>query len=304
MTGEQAVSTREVAIGEIDLASTLRSFLMLPSDPTVAINNNRFERSTLTPDGIGSIRVEWGDADAARITTWGPGGRWLLDRSDGLLGLADDVSDFDPSERRVRTVWRRERRRRISRTGTLWHDLAWFIVQQRVTTVDAGQQWRRLVEALGEPGPGPVELMAPPSPEVVASMHYTEFHGFGIERKRAEHLREAARIVNRFAGMTDGPFDAVGSKLATVRGIGPWTVSCLAAHTWGDADAVIVGDDGIPSMVTWFLADIANGDDATMLELLEPYRPHRGRVVHLAFASGNGPPRRHHRYARNPIRHR
>ncbi|CAN5184752.1 hypothetical protein BH24ACT10_BH24ACT10_11650 [soil metagenome] len=57
-------------------------------------------------------------------------------------------------------------------------------------------------------------------------------------------------------------------------------------------DTVIVGDDGIPSRVAWLLAGERRADDARMLELLEPYRPHRYRVVRLAFLHRGQPPRR------------
>ena len=40
------------------------------------------------------------------------------------------------------------------------------------------------------------------------------------------------------------------------------------------------------------------------LEILEPYRGHRFRVLQLIMASGDSPPRRHHRLARNPIERR
>jgi 3-methyladenine DNA glycosylase/8-oxoguanine DNA glycosylase len=78
----------------------------------------------------------------------------------------------------------------------------------------------------------------------------------------------------------------------------------LAVHTWGERDTVIVGDDGIPSMVGWLLAREAGADDARMIELLEPYRPHRYRVVRLAFAGQVRPPRRHPRGRRTDIRGR
>ena len=69
--------------------------------------------------------------------------------------------------------------------------------------------------------------------------------------------------------------DAAMPLLRSVPGIGPWTATCLAAQTWGDADTVVLGDDGIPSMVAWLLAGERRADDARMLELLEPFRPHR-----------------------------
>ena len=60
----------------------------------------------------------------------------------------------------------------------------------------------------------------------------------------------------------------------------------------GDADAVSVGDYHLPNVVAWALAGEPRGDDARMLELLEPYRGHRGRVMRLLLAGGVGPPRR------------
>jgi 3-methyladenine DNA glycosylase/8-oxoguanine DNA glycosylase len=44
------------------------------------------------------------------------------------------------------------------------------------------------------------------------------------------------------------------AAVATVRGVGPWTRSCLSTFTFCSRDTVITGDAGIPSMVTWMLA--------------------------------------------------
>ncbi|MBW2254586.1 MAG: DNA-3-methyladenine glycosylase 2 family protein, partial [Deltaproteobacteria bacterium] len=40
-------------------------------------------------------------------------------------------------------------------------------------------------------------------------------------------------------------------------------------------------DFHLPHTVAWALAGEPRGTDERMLELLEPYRPHRGRVVRL-----------------------
>ena len=300
------VLTRTVDIDGINLRSTLGFLAMFRNDPTNRLGNTSFSRATFTPEGAATLGVDWsGDPTKAEVSTWGDGGQWVLDRAERLLGVEDDVSTFDPPEGRVRHVWERTSRRRLARTGTLWHDLAWFIMQQRVRTVDASAQWTRFVTALGEPAPGPFGLTLPPSPATTSATPYFGFHPFGIERQRADNLREAARIVERFAASVDEPFDDTRRRLGTVRGIGPWTLSNLAGTTWGDADAVIVGDAGIPHAVTWFLADEPWGTDERMLELLEQYRPHRARVIHLAFASGRKPPRRAPTpYGTNPIRRR
>jgi len=135
-------------------------------------------------------------------------------------------------------------------------------------------------------------------------VHYSELHPLGIERQRAGYLRAVASLAGRLHPWADEPFADVAPRLQAVPGLGPWTVSWLGGFTWGDPDSVTVGDDGIPSMVTWFLAREVRGDDARMLTLLEPYRPHRARVVQLAMASGQRPPRRHPRGSRHRIHRR
>ena len=72
----------------------------------------------------------------------------------------------------------------------------------------------------------------------------------------------------------------------------------------GGLPPVEVGDDGIPSLVAWVLARETRADDARMLELLEPYRPHRYRVLRLVLGSGQRPPRRAPRGRRTDIRRR
>ena len=44
-------------------------------------------------------------------------------------------------------------------------------------------------------------------------------------------------------------------------------------------------------MVAWALAGEPRGTDERMLELLEPYAGHRGRVLRLLVMSGLAPPR-------------
>ena len=66
---------------------------------------------------------------------------------------------------------------------------------------------------------------------------------------------------------------------------------------FGDPDAVSVGDYHLPNLVCWILAGERPGSDARMLELLEPWRGQRGRVVRwLELGAGDlaglGPARR------------
>jgi len=65
----------------------------------------------------------------------------------------------------------------------------------------------------------------------------------------------------------------------------------------GDADAVSVGDYHLPNVASWHLAGEPRGTDERMLELLEPFRPHRGRVLRLLQVGAGGAPRRGPRMA-------
>ena len=64
-----------------------------------------------------------------------------------------------------------------------------------------------------------------------------------------------------------------------------------ARSAFGDPDAVSVGDFHLPNLVSWALAGEPRGDDARMLELLEPFRGQRARVVRLLELWGIRPPR-------------
>jgi hypothetical protein len=54
---------------------------------------------------------------------------------------------------------------------------------------------------------------------------------------------------------------------------------------------VSVGDFHLPNLVAFALAREPRADDARMLELLEPYRGHRARVIRLLELSGIRAPR-------------
>ncbi len=291
------------SIGSVDLAASWRWPAILPHDPSVRRGPDRVERATWTPDGPAELHLRWANG-TVHADAWGDGATWLLDRLDGMVGAHDDVTDFDPDYAALARLWRRHRHRRMVATATLWHDTAALVLQQRVRFVDAAANWRRLLEAWGDPAPGPAGLRLPPDPATVARRPYTDFHRFGIERSRAQVLIEFARVVSRLDRLVDEPWDDVATRIGAVRGIGPWTLAGIQSLTFGSADAVLVGDVGAPSAVAWFFAREPRADDARMLELLEPYRGHRFRVLELILASGDGPPRRHHRLARNPIERR
>jgi 3-methyladenine DNA glycosylase/8-oxoguanine DNA glycosylase len=70
-----------------------------------------------------------------------------------------------------------------------------------------------------------------------------------------------------------------------------WTAAEVAQRAVGCPDSVSVGDYHLKNLVGWSLAG-RKTDDAGMLELLEPWRGHRQRVVRLLEIGGSMPPKR------------
>ncbi len=151
---------------------------------------------------------------------------------------------------------------------------------------------------------GPHELRTPPLPGRIAALGWEDLHPYGIERARATTLIEAARRIDRLQEAVGMSRQAAWVRLQSVAGIGPWTAAAVMGVARGDPDTVAVGDYHTPHLVSWALAGEPRGDDARMLELLEPYRGHRRRVVTLLKAAGIRAPRFGPRKAIQPIANR
>jgi 3-methyladenine DNA glycosylase/8-oxoguanine DNA glycosylase len=226
------------------------------------------------------------------VEAWGPGAEWLLDRAPLLLGSLDDDSGFRPDHPLLEELHRRYRGLRIGRTESVWEAALATIVEQMVPTVEAYAGWRGILRTLGEPAPGPLPgLMLPPPPELVARTPYHAFHPLRLERRRAETLRRAAAAARRLQEAVEMPLPEARQRLSALPGMGAWTAAEIALVALGDADAVSVGDYHLPHLVSWSLAGEPRSTDARMLELLEPYRGHRGRVIRLLLMGGLGAPR-------------
>jgi len=159
-----------------------------------------------------------------------------------------------------------------------------------VTGVEAFRAYRRICRKFGEPAPGPARLLLPPDPAAIAASPYWVFHPLGVEQRRTQALLRAAREAGRIERCADAA--EATRRLTALPGIGPWTAAEVVRVAYGDADAVSVGDYHVPNTVAWALAGEARGTDARMLELLEPFRGQRARVIRLLVRSGNFPPRR------------
>ena len=270
--------------GPLDLARTVGP-LVGPSAAVGRVAAGEAWRASRTPDGAVTLHLLLGDG-AAEAEAWGDGSDWALAHVPELLGFSDDPTTFRPDHPVLRDLHLRAVGARFGATRSVFEVLVPTILGQKVTTRESHRGYRRLVEAHGEPAPGPGELRVPPSPEVLADLPYFDFHPLGIERKRADIIRRAAARVDRLEEVVHMTREDAVQRLMAFEGIGPWTAAFVMATALGDADAVPVGDYHLPNMVSWALAGEPRADDARMLELLEPYRGHRGRVVRLLKQAG------------------
>jgi 3-methyladenine DNA glycosylase/8-oxoguanine DNA glycosylase len=221
-----------------------------------------------------------------RVDAWGPGAAWLVERAADLIGAADEPRSFVPSDPALLRIVREHAGLRIGRTQAVFETAMAVTLEQRVASADAWVSWRSLVFALGERAPGPLAgLWVPPAPARIARTPYEVFHRFGIERRRADLLKRLAVVAHRLEETLVMPFADAYQRLGAVPGVGPWTRGRIGLIALGDTDAVIPGDLHLPHVVAWVLARERRGSDERMLELLEPYRGQRGRVVRLLMAA-------------------
>ncbi len=246
-------------------------------------------RAMRTSDGPATLHVRSFGYDI-QAEAWGPGADRALDAAPGLVGALDDDTGFEPQHDVIKELWRHHRGVRITRSGAVMQALVPAILEQKVTGIEARRAYRAMVFATSEPAPGDVGLYLPPDPARLAETPYFAFHPWGVEQRRAETVREACERATYLEAGVSLPLDQANGRLLTIPGVGPWTAAEVARTALGDADAVSVGDFHLPNTVCWALAREPRGTDERMLELLEPYRGHRGRVQALLDAGNISAP--------------
>jgi 3-methyladenine DNA glycosylase/8-oxoguanine DNA glycosylase len=271
----------------LDLHATLAPIGLGPS---LFFDGDEAWRASRTPEGPATIHLRQ-TARTIDVEAWGPGAQWASAQAPHLCGEQDDPSGFAPRHRLIAELHRRHPGLRLTRTGAVFEALVPAVLGQKVTTLEAEAGFRALVAALGEAAPGPVRLRLPPASHVLARTPYWAFHPFGIERRRAEVIIRAARSANRLEEITTMDRPSAYLRLAAFSGVGPWTAAKVALVALGDSDAVPVGDYHLPHAIGYALEGTLRSSDERMLELLDPYRGHRARVIRLLTISGISAPK-------------
>ncbi len=292
------LEARFLSPGRIDLSLTLGPLRHGRDDPTILFGRDGVWLARRTAAGPASLRI-WIDPDdeSVRAQGWGPGAEAALEAVPGLAGLVDDPDGLVAAHPLVRELQRQFSGLRLPRTGQLLPALIPAVTEQKVTGGEAHTALAGLMRRLGEPAPGPTPLLLPPTGAGLAALPYFEFHPMGLERRRAEVLRNLGQleaVLERFIALP--PAEAF-QRLQAIPGIGQWTGAEAVRIAFGDPDAVSLGDAHLPDLVAWALAGEPRADDARMLELLAPYPGQRARVVRLLEAARIKNPRFGPRFA-------
>ncbi|MFI7483642.1 DNA-3-methyladenine glycosylase family protein [Kocuria sp. M1R5S2] len=228
------------------------------------------------------------------VRAWGPGAAEFLAEAPRWAGAEDSWERFEASEafralpHRLAAARHHHPGLRLPSTGRVLDRAVVSVLEQRVTVREAVAAHRRLVRRHGEPAPGPAPagMRVPPTPEAWRRVPAWEWHRAGVDGGRAATVRRVAERAGALERLGRGPLDAgLHRALRSVPGLGPWTVAEIVQCTHGDPDSVSVLDFHLADTVCWFF-DRRPGDDRRMLQLLEPWRGDRQRVVRLLRASG------------------
>lgn len=280
---DEGMDRAEVAVeGPLDLRETLR-----PLHGWFA--EDGWWMTARTHSGPATLRITR-NSDAVVGEAWGDGADEILGRIPRIVGAYDDPAAFTTHHTLVAKLHRSRLGWRFGATGQVFDALIRAICGQKVTGTEASRALRGLRRRFSEPAPGPKSgLRLPPDPAKMARAPYHEFHSLHLEKKRADVIREVSRHADEIDALaTDSPAVAA-RRLSAFRGIAGWSTAKTLEMSHGDPDQVAAGDYHLKHIVVHHLTGADRGTDEEMLELLEPFRPHRGRVVRLLHTLGHEP---------------
>ncbi|OBI84603.1 DNA-3-methyladenine glycosylase [Mycobacterium sp. E740] len=244
-------------------------------------------RTTLMRSGPVTARITKSAAGSVDCEAWGAGAAEFAETLPAQLGAYDDSGGFRPSEPTIAAAQRRVRHLRLGRTDRVLEALIPAVLEQRVYGKDARRAWRLLVTKYGAPAPGPApaHMRVPPPGEIWRRVPSWEFHRANVDPRRARTVVGCAERADSLERLGARSPAHARAAMASLPGVGVWTAAETAQRAFGDPDALSVGDYHLAKMVGWSLLGHPI-DDAEMVELLEPLRPHRHRAVRLLEVSG------------------
>jgi 3-methyladenine DNA glycosylase/8-oxoguanine DNA glycosylase len=274
---------------EVSLRLTLGPLGQGRTDPTMQRDATGIWITLGTPAGSASLHLR-GAGGSIEATAWGPGAATAIEQVPALCGDGDDDTGFDASAHPlIAELHRRAPGLRLTRAARILPFLVPTILGQKVTGIEQKRAWRELVTRHGEPAPGPAPIgmrVAPP-PAVWRRIASWEWHRAGVGPQRSDTVMRAVAVADSLERASSVDAAEAIRRLRTIPGIGVWTSHETVQRSHGDPDSVSVGDFHTCKRVGAALIGRRVDDDG-MLELLEPWRGHRQRVVRLIEAAGIG----------------
>ncbi len=284
-----AVRTSYTPGREVSLGLTLGPLAQGRADPTMHRDATGIWLALATITGTASLHLR---ANAGRIdaTAWGDGAEAAIAQVPDLCGACDDDAGFDATRHPlIAELHRRAPGLRLTRAARILPFLVPTILGQKVTGIEQKRAWRQLVTRHGEPAPGPapIGLRVAPSPAVWRRIPSWEWHRAGVGPQRSDTVMRAVAVGDTLERASGVDAAEAVRRLRTIPGIGVWTAHETVQRSHGDPDSVSLGDFHLSKRVGTALIGRRVDDDG-MLELLEPWRGQRQRVVRLIEGAGIG----------------
>jgi 3-methyladenine DNA glycosylase/8-oxoguanine DNA glycosylase len=281
-------ATAEAELFPVHFPRTFNLQRLGPYDPTTELDESRFRKAFFfrgQPAAVEIVRK----GRTLEVRAFAQDAAHLAQETAAGLQQEDGYRTFTTADPGVLRLHHLLPGLRVIRVPWLYDMTCSAILQQRIRTVDAMRDWRRITHRYGSPAP--LGLRAFPSAETLATVPQFALESMDIDAKRAKALLRFAREM-RFVSLEPGiDFAKLRRILLRVAGIGPWTTETVLGYGAGDTDAAIPGDLHLPHLICYALAGETEGSDDRMMELLEPFRGHRFRIIRLLSESGIPVPR-------------
>lgn len=233
-----------------------------------------------------SIRFQARHADA-ELAIDGPPGR--ADALPGMvrrmLGLAQPIEDFELAYRghpQLGPLIARRPGLRVPGAASPFEALAWAITGQQISVHAAVALRRRLIQAAGLQHSG--GLTCHPDADRIAGLSEAGLRAAGFSQAKAQTLTSLSRLVaehrlplDRWLGAP--PVDEIRERLATVRGIGPWTIDYALLRGFGWLDGSLHGDAGVRRGLQLLLGKSEKVTEEAAKRWLAEFSPWRALVA-------------------------
>ena len=277
------VARARVAMFPVHFQRTFNLQRLGPYDPTTDLSDDVFRKAFCYRGQPAAIEVAR-DGMELDVRAYGCDAEELVEETAAGLRQDDGYRCFNTGDTGVLRLHRMLPGLRVVRVPWLYDMTCSAILQQRIRTVDAMRDWRRITQRFGMAAP--LGMRAFPPAEALAAVPQFELERMGIDAKRANTLLRFAKEMRFVSLRTTMDFTQLRQTLMRVCGIGPWTTETVMGYGAGDTDAAIPGDLHLPRVICYALAGEMQGTDERMMELLEPFRGHRFRIIRLLSAAG------------------